>query len=163
MKQTQVAVPHSCCVHSSVSTQRRQPGRTDASQQPDQDEHQHVRRRSSSKSARWLCGPQSADPAADRERITRSTPTPPNHPTSCFSAEDRSNTPYKDFNVLKWSLLSPSEDMGKNPLLVWWSGDLNKKKMCFDESSALKMYVTSRICSAYVTEALLTELNWNWF
>lgn len=114
-EQLQILTVNSCCVHvTSVSTQRRQPGRTDPSQQSDQDEHQHVRTTPQAGLARCRRQPQAGGgthPLRHPPHLPLPLPLTNHQPTSscCFSAGRK--TLKKDFEILKRSLLPPSGDM----------------------------------------------------
>lgn len=114
-EQLQLLTVNSCCVHvTSVSTQRRQPGRTDPSQQSDQDEHQHVRTTPQAGLARCRRQPQ-AGGGTHPLRHPPTSPSPSHSPTTnppprvVFQLGERHLK--KDFEILKRSLLPPSGDM----------------------------------------------------
>lgn len=101
---TPVTMTQWCCPPSSVSTQRGQPGWTDTSQQPDQNEHQHVRMSSLVCSCRpW-------------GRLTHSsTPTPDPPPPPTVSQWQ------KWHNIKTLMMFSLSDDPGNQSFCLEWT------------------------------------------
>lgn len=136
-----------------VSTQRRQPGRTDPGQQSDQDEHQHVRTTPQAGLARCRQQPQ----AGGGTHPLRHPPTPPppltNHqPTSscCVSAGRKTlKKTLKFWNNLCCPCLAIWGDYCYF-LLSFLSVTPEKRreeKSVQVKSSALKLYVSGRRCT----------------
>lgn len=106
-------------------------------------------------SADNTCGPWGGDHPIIRQHQPSTAPPP-----VCLL---KTETTHDIKTLMFWSDLCYPHQMiwgGGNHLSVWWSGDSDKKKMCFDESSALKLYITGwrfTLLCLQIVEASLTE------